>query len=107
MKIMNYQPKLLVNKTDKTIEFMCGGAYFVFAPREQKILDGFVAHHALHQVNTGLIEVGVEKEIKMDVPLDQMTWSQLRKMTDKKGNKIYQMGMNRKQLEEEIKKCLS
>ena len=107
MSQLKYEPKVLENKTDKEIEFRCGGHIYIFKPGERKPLDGFVAYHALKVVNTGLTEVGAKKEVKMDVPLKDMSWKQLRQMVDKEGKKIYKMGMNRKELEEAIEKCLS
>jgi len=104
---MNYEPKLLENKTDKKIEFFSGGKLFIFLPGEKKILEGFDAYHALNMVNTGLTEVGVEQKVNTDLPVDKMSWVQLRQMEDKQGNKIYQMGMSKKKLIEEIKKCLA
>lgn len=103
---MKYQPKILVNNTKKTIEFMCNRVIYIFEPGEKKPLEGFAAYHALKETNTGLTEVGEEKEINLDVPLEEMSWKDLRTMEDKNGKKIYEMGMNRKELIEAIKKCL-
>jgi len=104
---MNYEPKLLENRTDKKVEFFSGGRLFIFLPGEKKILEGLDAYHALNMVNTGLTEVGVEQKMNTELPLDNMSWNQLRKMSDKSGKKIYQMGMSKERLIEEIKKCLA
>lgn len=104
---MKYEPKILVNKSDKTVEFFCGGNLFIFEPGEQRPLDGYVAYHALKMVNTGLIEVGAEPEVVVELAkLEKMSWKDLRMVQDKKGKKVYQMGMNKKELIEAIKKCL-
>lgn len=104
---MNYEPKLLENRKDKKVEFFSGGKLFIFMPGEKKILEGLDAYHALHMVNTGLTEVGLEQKMNTDIPVDKMSWNQLRLMSDKQGNKIYKMGMSRESLIEEIKKCLA
>ena len=37
---MDYQPKILINRTGKTLEFFCGGQLFIFKSGEKKLLDG-------------------------------------------------------------------
>jgi len=102
---MNYEPKILVNKTDKTIEFFCGGNTYIFQPGEQRPMDGFVAFHALKMVNTGLSEIGDKpRQVANNVPIDKMSWKDLRSMKDVNGDAIYKMGMDRKTLIEEIRK---
>ena len=101
---MEYEPKILVNKTGRKVEFFCDSRLYVFMPGEQRALDGFVAHHALHETKTGLSEVGVDTFVKPDIPIKDFTWNQLRHMKDKKGNKFYKMGMDRKTLIELIEK---
>lgn len=100
---MNYEPKMLINNTDHAVEFMCGGRTFIFQPGEKKILEGFEAYHALHEVNTGLNEYGEEIAKPAYEGFEKLSWKQLREMTDSKGNKVYRMGMSREDLIKAIK----
>lgn len=99
---MKYEPKILVNKTGHEVEFFCGGTIHIFKPREQRPVDGFVAHHALNRANTGLTEVGTEPKMP-SMPVDEMNWKQLRQMVGKDGEKVYKLGMNREELIKAIK----
>jgi len=60
---MNYQPKILMNPTNHVVEFMYGGQIFIFQPKEEKLLEGLVANHALRFVNTGLVDVTEKKVV--------------------------------------------
>lgn len=53
---MIYEPKVLVNRTGKTVEFWAGGQLYIHKKNEIKPYDGFVADQALRFVNTGLEE---------------------------------------------------
>ena len=117
---MIYRAKVLKNPTGKTIEFMCGHQTYIFKPGEEKMLEGFSAHHGLKEVNTGLIEVipgegiavgyaavdqeELKKEMKMGEwgegaklsrgkEIDDLTYDQLRKLAKVKG--VLKFGMNR------------
>ena len=59
---MEYPPKILINRQKTTVEFRCGGQIFIFKPGEKKLLDGFVAYHALNETKTGLEEFNEEIE---------------------------------------------
>ena len=104
---MEYEPKVFVNKTGHNVEFFCGGRLFIFKAGEQKPLNGDVSYHVIHHVNTGLTIVGEDVSPKLDVDVENMSWKQLRQMVDKKGKKIYEMGMNKSQLVAKIKQCLA
>jgi len=81
---MKYEPKVLINRTGKRVEFLCGGRTYIFEVGEKKPLDGFAAHHALKQVNTGLEEY-----------IEEDYWAELRKLAKEKG---YKVGMSRKEV---------
>jgi hypothetical protein len=53
---MDFEPKILINRTGKTVEFSAGGQIFIFKPGEKKLLEGFVANQALNFTRTGLEE---------------------------------------------------
>lgn len=88
---MNYEPKILINRTGKRVEFMCGGRINIFEVGEKKPLDGYTAYHALNLVNTGLEEY-IEEE-KVDYA--GMKWVELVKSAKGKG---YKVGMKRKEV---------
>jgi hypothetical protein len=44
---MKYEPKMIYNPSSSEKEFMHGGITHIFAPKEKRILEGPVAHHAL------------------------------------------------------------
>ena len=113
--MVNYVPQVLYNPKNTTVEFMCGGRVFVFEPREHKPLDGFVAHHALNFINTGLVPFNVdvrkedlikekEEEIQKLQAKDykKMPWKKLLKIASELG--VYKIGANREDLEREIAK---
>ena len=54
---MEYQPKILKNDSDHKVEFRCGGAIYIFEPGEKRLLNGFVAYHALNHAKAGLTDV--------------------------------------------------
>ena len=88
---MKYEPKILINRTGKRVEFMCGGLINIFEVGEKKPLDGFTAYHALNDVNTGLEEY--QEEEKVDYA--SMKWAELRQLAKGKG---YKVGMKRKEV---------
>jgi len=96
---MKYEPKVLENPTDRTIEFFCGGKLYRVKPKERRAFEGFVAYHALNQVNTGLREVGARKNrtprrIARDLDLEKMSWKDLRALA----GSDYRIGMGRKEV---------
>jgi len=93
---MKYEPKVLINRTGKRVEFLCGGRTYIFEVGEKKPLDGFAAHHALKQVNTGLEEYIEEDYTEKRKPdYSEMSWAELRKLAKEKG---YKVGMSRKEV---------
>ena len=114
---MRYTAKELYNPKSTTVEFLCGGKLFIFKPREHKMLDGFAAHHALKEVNTGLIpyetdsaheirkEEKEEKIKELDVKnYKDMSWHELLKVSGELG--VYRVGAKRKDLERELAKLV-
>ena len=113
---MIYEPKMLINKTEKPIEFMCDHRVYQFAPGERKILEGFAAYHALKEVNTGLEELGVVidseelkkiegETVRKPVPSSDYghyKWLDLRVMAMKRG--IHVRNMKRQEVEEALRK---
>lgn len=53
---MRYEPKVLVNRTGKNVEFWAGGEIYQHKKNEIKPYNGFVADMALRFINTGLEE---------------------------------------------------
>jgi len=113
-----YEPRILQNKTEETVEFMCGGRIYIYKPGEKRPEEGFVAHHALTQVNTNLTDVTSELDtqeevIKLDTevitsnnelvePIEKSqfskyAWKDLLKMAGK--YKSFKTGMNRQEVE--------
>jgi hypothetical protein len=81
---MRYEPKVLVNRTGKTVEFMCGGRIFIHKKNEVINYDGVAANHALRKANTGLEEYTEEVREEMahagekSMPeYDTWTWKRL------------------------------
>jgi len=94
---MRYEAKNLINRTGKTVEFMCGGQLYIFKSGEKKVIDGFAAHHALKVTNTGLEEVteDLEKELGKEEPMPDfasLPWKTLQKRGD------FKPGMNKEAL---------
>ncbi|GEM_PF-4679091 len=87
---MKYEPKILINRTGKRVEFLCGGKTNVFEIGEKKPLDGFTANHALKHVNTGL-----EEYIEKKTDYASMEWAELRQLAKGKG---YKVGMDKKEV---------
>jgi len=101
-----YEPKILKNPTQEKVEFMCDGKIYQMAAGEKKPFDGFVAHHALNEVNTGLIEVGAEQkthQISKSLELDKMSWKELRGIA----GSVYKFGMSKKDLLKALKESQS
>ena len=85
---MKYEPKILINRTGKRVEFMCGGETHVFEVGEKRPMDGLPAHHALNTVNTGLEEYIEDKR----PDYSETKWVDLIKLVKGKG---YKVGMKR------------
>jgi len=82
---------------------MCGGRIYEIEPDEERQFEGFVAYHALHQVQTGLVEVVVEEEVAGEVTpnnLREMKWNELLKEAGRYA--WFKPGMNRQEIEEAI-----
>lgn len=105
---MQYKSKVLVNNTKEDIEFMCGGTIYKHPAGEKIPYEGFVAHHALNQVRTGLKEYSLASEadvvaadVEDEVPeepsedqpidLDTLSWPKLVSMAGSK----YKIGMKK------------
>lgn len=84
---MIYKPKVLYNPSEERVEFRCGGESHVFEPGEKQNLDGFVAHHALTEVNTGLKEyIPGEGDVKVsNVAYDRMPWRKIVSLASERG----------------------
>lgn len=98
---MKYEPKVLINRTNHEVEFMCGGQTYIHPKGEVKPYDGLVAYHALKEANTGLEEYTkeVEDEIKSSgekprPAYDAWPWTKLVSEASKK--KLFEPGMGRK-----------
>jgi len=96
---------MLINRTGRPVEFMCGGRVYRFEPGEKKILEGFVAYHALEQVNTGLEEyvegmedVSTVSDISSTSVNDysKLSWKALVKEATMRG--VYKVGMKKSDL---------
>lgn len=109
---MIYEPKVLYNPTDKKIEFMCNRITYIFKPYEKKVLEGFPAFHALHHVNTGLVEYSIEgapQAVKEEfvlpqdeeVAYDKLPWRKLVSLGSARG--IFAPGMGKEDLIEKLK----
>ena len=73
-------------------------------PGEERQFDGFVAYHALHQVQTGLVEVGIEEPVvdkETSSEVKKMTWQELLKEAGRYS--WFRPGMNRQKIEEALK----
>jgi len=102
VKVPIYEQKVLKNGTKEKIEFMCGGRIYEVEPDEERLFDGFVAYHALHQVNTGLTEVIQEDSTKKEeVGFSGMSWQGLLKEAGRYA--WFKTGMNRQEIEEALK----
>lgn len=99
---MNWKPKTLYNPSDKEVEWRVGGQFYTLGPKEKDIFDGFVANHALKNVNTGLVEYepGVEVE-KSEVGYEKLPWKELIKLASKEG--VFKTGMKREEIELALK----
>lgn len=98
-----WKPMILVNRTGKTVEFQCGGQIFIHKPGMKITYDGFVANHALNDVNTGLEEYNeeMEKELEESMTPDQpdyraLDWPQLMKKSAKMG--VFERGMTKREV---------
>ena len=111
---MEYQPKMLENPKDQPVEFMCGGRVYIFQPHERRILDGYVAEHAIRETNTGLIEVDPFAPVTTQQKVNE-DFAKANAVPEKKPSEwalmkeeglalgVYKVGMNKKDLEKAIK----
>lgn len=101
---MIYEPKILYNPTPDQVEFMCNRQVYIFKPYEKKNLDGFVAHHALKEVNTGLIEYtdGMKTEV-VKVDYEELPWSKIIKIASDKG--VFRPGDSKSKVIEALKEA--
>ena len=96
-----YQPKVLYNPKSEKVEFMCENRIFTFQPGEKQMLDGFVAYHALKEVNTGLLEYIPDEKGNMpvtsgNVAYEKMPWRRLVSLGADRG--IFRPGIRREEL---------
>jgi hypothetical protein len=92
-----YEPKVLYNPKPETVEFMCGGLTYIFKPGEKRNLDGFPAHHALKEVNTGLVEYEGQPSRVSGVDYRAMKWRRLVALASAEGIRL-KKGMDREKL---------
>lgn len=103
---MNYEPKMLINNQNKVVEFTVGGdadtvnTRYIFQPGEKRILDGWDAYMGLQN---GLSVYGDVVARPATEGFEKLSWEQLRKLTDSKGNKVYRLGMSREALIKALK----
>lgn len=90
---MNYEPKIVYNPTNKKIEFMCDRMCYIFEPGEKRILEGFVAYHALFQTNSGLVEYDGKDTRPAGLDYDNMPWRTMVSLASEAG--IFKPGMRR------------
>lgn len=101
---MIFKPMTLYNPKSERVEWMVGGQQFYLGPKEKNVFDGFVAYHALNEVNTGLViyepkkaeEVAVSK-----VGYENLPWKELIKLGSKEG--VFKPGMFKDDLIEALK----
>ena len=92
---MTYKDKILFNPTGKEVEFMCGGLIYILGAGEKRLFEGFVAHHALKEVHTGLVEYeGQDSEPMSDFA--KMPWRQLVSLGSTEG--VFKPGMAKDEL---------
>lgn len=85
-----YEPKVLYNPKKETVEFMVDGRVYIFQPGEKKILDGFIAYHALVETNTGLVEYGRDDQGNVpttvgSIAYERMGWRDLLALAGERG----------------------
>lgn len=98
-----FKPKELINNTGKDVEFMCGGVTYKHPAGKKVYYEGGVAHHALHEVNTGLEEY-VEDTQPVGRPKKELTdlkWTSLLKKASSAG--VYETGMDKEAIIEALK----
>ena len=96
---MVHKPKILYNPTDKKVEFMCDHLSYIFESGEKRNLDGFVAYHALEEVNTGLKEYipGKGEKVSLSsVDYNRIPWRKVVSMASERG--IFHPGDNKLQV---------
>lgn len=94
---MIYEPKVIFNSGSEPVEFMQGGQIHIFKPGEKKMLDGFVAHHVLREMNGPLkeYEPGTDDESvsSTNIAYDKMKWGKLVQLASERG--IFKPGMDK------------
>ncbi len=96
MRKSPFKPKILINKTGKDVEFMCGGITHIHKVGEKVPYDGETANHALTEVNTGLEEYVEEPANPVGRPqkeLEDLKWTSLLKKASREG--VYEPGMDK------------
>ena len=105
------EPKLLMNKTGKRVEWMVDSIIYELEAGEKKIFDGYVANHALKETNTHLTDITegiisvpkVETKEKTEKSADygDIPWLKLRVMAMERG--IFKPRMTRVEVEEALR----
>ena len=97
---MIYEPKVIFNPNNEEVEFMCGSKIEKFKPGEKRLLDGFVAYHALTHVRVGLkeYEPGTDDEsvTSSNVAYDKMPWKSVVALASERG--LFKPGMTKKEV---------
>jgi hypothetical protein len=102
--MVEFPPKILINNTNKDVEFKCGGFTYLHPKGKTLPYEGFVAYHALHQVNTGLeeyIEHPPEPVGRPTKSLEELAWPTLLKKASKEG--VYETGMDKETIIAKLK----
>ena len=98
---MSYEPKMVVNPTNKTVEFRYDSKPYIFEPHEKRILEGAVADHALKRHGRIFKEFSEGDVIEVsDVNYAELPWKKLVSIGSKAG--VFKPGMPREDLEEAL-----
>jgi hypothetical protein len=94
---MNYEPKIIFNPKNETVEFMRDRQSYVFQPGEKRMMEGSLADHALRFAKAGLkeYEPGTDDEAvtSSNVAYDKMPWRELVALASKRG--LFKPGMEK------------
>ena len=92
---MTSEPKVIFNPKSEKVEFMYDHQSYVFEPGEKKLMEGWVANHALMFSKTGLKEYEPEVDglESSNVAYDKMTWKALKTLAAEK--KVFKLGMKK------------
>jgi len=102
---MIWKPLTLYNPTDKRVEWMVDGQTFYLEAKGKDVFDGFVAHHAIKEAHTGLVEYepkNAEEVMASKVGYEKLPWRELIKLASKEG--VFKTGMNKDKVLEELRK---